>query len=123
MTNRAAVNIEKLAEKYYGRMNDCSAGTFLKGPCGDEMEIYLDVENKKITDVKVFTTGCEYTKTCGVTMASMAHNRTIYEAMDISAKDVLDRCPAVPDDHTHCNILAVSVLYRAIASYLLNKNL
>ena len=39
----------------------------------------------KIIDIKVFTTGCEYTKTCGVTMASMAHNKTIYEAMDISA--------------------------------------
>ncbi|MBU0580974.1 MAG: iron-sulfur cluster assembly scaffold protein [Candidatus Margulisbacteria bacterium] len=122
MTNRSTINIEKLAEKYYGRMNDCSAGAFLKGPCGDEMEIYIDIENNKIVDIKVFTDGCEYTRTCGVTMASMAHHKTIYEAMGISAKDVLDNCPTIPDDHTHCNILAVSVLYRAIASYLLTRN-
>jgi nitrogen fixation protein NifU and related proteins len=113
--------IKELENKYYGRMNDCTTGTFLKGPCGDEIELYLDIENKKITDVKIFTDGCEYTKVCGITMAGLAHNRTVFEAMDISAKDVLDNCPAIPDDHTHCNILAVSVLYKAIALYLLEK--
>ena len=108
-------------EKYYGRMNDCISAAVMKGPCGDEMEVYLDIKDKKITDIKVFTTGCSFTKTCGIVMADLADGKTIYEAMDISAKNVLENCGALPKDHVHCNILAVSVLYKAIAVYLLQK--
>ncbi len=112
--------LNELMKKYYGKLEKCTTSAIIKGPCGDEMEMYIRIEDDKITEIKVFTTGCIYTKTCGVTLANMVDDKTINEAMDISAKDVKDKNPTIPEDHIHCNILAVSVLYRAIALYLMN---
>jgi NifU-like protein involved in Fe-S cluster formation len=36
-------------QKFFGRMNDPTSSSYLKGPCGDSMEFYLVIENKKIT--------------------------------------------------------------------------
>ncbi|MDD5456271.1 MAG: iron-sulfur cluster assembly scaffold protein [Candidatus Margulisbacteria bacterium] len=112
------ITVKTKPGQYYGRMNCCDVSAVLRGPCGDEIEIYMDITNNIITDIKVFTTGCRYTKICALALAELACKKTIYEAMDISAKNVLDTC-ATPADHAHCNILAVSVLYRAIALYLM----
>lgn len=109
-----------LSHKYYGRINDSIVSTYLKGPCGDEMEIYFDVIEEKISDIKVFTTGCEHTKIFGIIMASIADNKTIYEAMNISAGEIINSCPDLHKNNIHCGILAASVLYKAIATYLLN---
>lgn len=113
--------LNNLINKYYGKLDKCSISASLKGPCGDEMEVFLAINNKKINTIKVFTNGCIFTKTCGVVMASLADKKTIFQAMAISARDVLDKCKSIPEDHLHCNILAVSVLYRAIALFLLNE--
>lgn len=115
------VCLEELINKYYGKLENSSISAALKGPCGDEMEVFLNIENNKIIDIKVFTNGCMFTRTCGVVMASLADKKTIYEAMDISARDVLCNNSNIPADHIHCNILAVSTLYRAIALFLLNN--
>ncbi len=110
---------EKAMEKYYGRTNDCVSSASLTGPCGDEMEVYLDIEDDRISRIKVFSTGCAYTVLCGTTMASLADQRSVLDALGISPKDVLEKLPGVPEDHKHCAILAVSTLYRAIAMFWL----
>lgn len=38
--------------KFFGRMNDSTSSSYLKGPCGDAMEFYLVIEDKMITDIK-----------------------------------------------------------------------
>lgn len=121
MTDASTLSsIQKQAmEKYYGRTNDCVSSADLKGPCGDEMEVYLDVEDGRISRIKVFSTGCEYTALCATTMAALADQRGIFDALGISPKDVLEKLPGIPSDHKHCAILAVSTLYRAIAMFWL----
>jgi len=108
-------------EKYYGRMNDPISSSFLKGPCGDEMEFYLVIENDKITEIKYYTEGCHATRACAAMAAKLAEGKTIKEALSISAGEVIARLKGLPEDHLHCSILSVSTLYRAIADYLLKK--
>ena len=105
--------------RYFGRMNDPTASSYLKGPCGDEMEFYLVIENDTITDIKYFTEGCEATKCCAAMTARLAKGKTIKEALSLSAGEVIKKLKGLPEDHLHCSILAVSTLYRAIADYLL----
>ena len=107
--------------KFFGRMNDPTASSYLKGPCGDSMEFYLVIEDKKISDIKYYTDGCGATRACAAMVAYLAYGRTVSEALSISAGEVARRLKGLPDDHLHCSILAVSTLYRAIADYLLKK--
>ncbi|MBU4252384.1 MAG: iron-sulfur cluster assembly scaffold protein [Candidatus Omnitrophica bacterium] len=108
-------------EKYFGRMNDPTSSSYLKGPCGDAMEFYLVIENDKITEIKYYTDGCHATKACAAMAAKLAEGKTIKEALSISAGEVIVRLKGLPEDHLHCSILSVSTLYRAIADYLLKK--
>jgi len=108
-----------LIDQFIGRMNSPTSSAFLKGICGEEMEFYLVIENNKITAVKFYSEGCEGTKACAAMAASLALNKTVKEALLISAGEVIKKLPALPREHLHCSILAVSVLYKAIADYLL----
>ena len=105
--------------KFWGRMNGPTASSYLKGPCGDSMEFYLVIENKKITNIQYYTDGCFPTKACAAMVAHMAYGKTVNEALAISAGEVIKRLAGLPEDHLHCSILAVSTLYRAIADYLM----
>ena len=113
------MKLNDLVEKYFGRMNDPVSSSYLKGPCGDEMEFYLVIEKGKITDIKFYTEGCEETKCCAAMTADLASGKVIEEALMISPGMVKEKLPGLPPDHLHCTILAVSALYRAIADYLL----
>ncbi len=106
-------------KKYFGRMNDPVGSAYIKGPCGDEMEVYLEIQKGHINDIKFYTDGCIATHVCGEKMAEMVIGKDIHEAMGVSPKTVLDLLVGLPEDHVHCAILAVSTLYKAIAEYLL----
>ena len=105
--------------KYFGRMNDPTSSSYLKGPCGDAMEFYLVIDDNKITEIKYYTDGCHPTRACEAMAAKLADGKTIKEALMISAGEIIARLKGLPEDHLHCSILSVSTLYRAIADYLL----
>ncbi|MCP4651332.1 MAG: iron-sulfur cluster assembly scaffold protein [PVC group bacterium] len=106
--------------KYSGRMNAPDSAAIIKGPCGDEIEFYLCIKDGLIEDIKFYTEqGCTATIICAETTARLAHKKTIDEALGISPQLVKNILKELPADHSHCTILAVSTLYRAIADYLL----
>jgi len=107
--------------KHFGRMSDSISAASIKGPCGDEMEFYLVIDNGAVKEVKFFTTGCVATIACGETTARLALGKSIDDALSISPRKVKDILTGLPEDHSHCSILAVSTLHRAIADYLLKK--
>lgn len=108
-------------EKYFGRMNDPTASSYLEGPCGDAMEFYLVINKGRITEIKYYTDGCHATRACAAMAAKLADGKTLKEVLSISAGEVIAELKGLPADHLHCSILAVSTLYRAIADYLLKK--
>ncbi|MFA5338115.1 MAG: iron-sulfur cluster assembly scaffold protein [Candidatus Omnitrophota bacterium] len=108
-------------EKFFGRMNGPTSCAVFKGPCGDEMEFYLVIDDGKIIEAKCYTDGCKETRMCGLMVAYLAHNKTVNEALAISAGEVIRKLKNLSFEHRHCSILAVSTLYRAIADYLLKK--
>lgn len=107
--------------EFYGRMNDPVASACIQGPCGDEMEFYLVIRDRKITSVKYYSEGCAATRACGAMVARLARGLEILEALRISAGEVMSRLKGLPEDHLHCSILSVIAFYRAIADYLFKK--
>jgi len=114
--------LELAGEKeLFGRMNDPSGASCLRGPCGDEMEFYLDIEEDRIRDIKYYTDGCEATKACGALTARLAKGRKIEEALCVSAGEIMKKIKDLPEANSHCPILAVSSFYRAVADHLLRR--
>jgi nitrogen fixation NifU-like protein len=78
-------------QELFGRMNDPTSPAYIKGPCGDEMEFYLVIEDNKITAVKYFTQGCDATRSCAAMTASLARGKIINEALSISSGEVIKK--------------------------------
>ena len=106
-------------DQYFGRLNDPSASSYVKGLCGEEMEFYLVIRDGVITDIRYYTEGCDGTRSCGAAAAALALNRPLEEALTISAGEVIGELAPLPEEHKHCAILAVITLYKALAEYLL----
>ena len=83
------------------------------------MEFYLLIDNNIIQEAKFYTNGCISTIVCGEITAQLAQGKNINNALGISPKQIKELLQGLPENHSHCSILAVSALYRAIADYLL----
>lgn len=105
--------------EYCGRMTAPDAASRLKGPCGDEMEFYLVIEDEILKEVKYYSEGCEFTRACAAMTARAASGRTVEQALCLSAGEIKSKLKGLPPDHLHCSILAVTTLYRAIAAHLM----
>ncbi len=106
-------------DPFFGRMNDPTGSGFIRGGCGDEMEVYLYIRDEIIEDVKYHTDGCANTRSCGSAVARRAKGRSITDALSISPGELIRSGECEPEEGRHCAILAVSTFYQAIADYLL----
>ena len=106
-------------DPFFGRMNDPTGAGTISGPCGDEMEFYLYIQDDVIRDAKYYTDGCANTRACGYAVARRAKGRPVIAALAINPADIINSGECLPEEGRHCAILAVSTLYRAIADYLM----
>ncbi len=83
------------------------------------MEFYLEIRDNVIQEVKYYTEGCESARLCGQAAAKTAQGKTVMDALAISPREIIDSKVCLPEEGSHCAILAVSALYRAIADFLL----
>lgn len=104
---------------YCGRMNAPLCSAWLKGVCGDEMEFYIDITQGKITGIQYYTTGCESTKACALTLIKSVIGRKVNDALFVSPEFIISRITDLPKANYHCAILTLSTFYKAIAQYML----
>ena len=103
------------------RLNDPDGAAWTKGLCGDTMEIYLVIKEERITEAFFYTDGCTASRACGSAAANLAENKTLLDALRLSPADVLDMWDDIPQGNTHCAILAIGTVHKAIADYLLRR--
>ena len=102
-----------------GRMNDPDGSAFIKGICGDSMEMYLIIKDNAVVESKFYTDGCNASRFCGATASRLAEGKSLKDVLRLSPADVIDAWGEIPGGNVHCAILAVSTLYKALAEYLL----
>ncbi|MFH0975165.1 MAG: iron-sulfur cluster assembly scaffold protein [Spirochaetota bacterium] len=102
-----------------GRMNDPDGAASITGLCGDTMEMYLIINNNKISESWFFTNGCASSIAAGSATAELAKGKEINEALSISPADIINQLKNNPVFEIHCAILAVMTLDKAIADYIL----
>ena len=85
--------------------------------CGDLMEIHIQVEDDRITDIKFKTFGCGSAIATSSMVTEMAKGKTLDEALKITRKDVADELDGLPPQKMHCSNLAADALHKAIEDY------
>ncbi len=104
-----------------GTIENADGYAKITGPCGDTMEVWLNVRNDKISDISFMTDGCGTSITSGSMMTTLAHGKSIGEAAKISQKDILDALGGMPEESQHCALLAANTLKKAISDCLIAR--
>ena len=85
--------------------------------CGDLMEMYLEVKDDVITDIKFQTFGCGSAIATSSMVTEMAKGKHVDEAMKITRNDVASELDGLPPKKMHCSNLAADALHEAIKDY------
>ncbi|MCX6741295.1 MAG: Fe-S cluster assembly scaffold protein NifU [Candidatus Parcubacteria bacterium] len=90
--------------------------------CGDVMELYIKVEDNKITDAKFQTFGCAAAIATSSMVTELVKGKTLDEALKISNETVTEALGGVPAIKRHCSVLAEEALKAAIKDYQEKKH-
>ena len=100
--------------------NASGVGTVGNAKCGDIMRIFLDIDEdtKVIKDCKFKTFGC------GAAVATeLVKGKTIYEALQITNKAVMEALDGLPPIKIHCSLLAEEAIHAALWDYATKNNI
>ena len=105
------------APGFVGLLEKPSGRAEAKGICGDSIGVHIGVVDGLLKEVLVQPNGCVYTQVCAGAVSNLARGKSIEEALELEAEDVVAELGGLPQDHYHCARLAVNALGEAIADY------
>lgn len=103
-----------------GEIDDASGvGTVGNAKCGDIMRMYLDIdeETKIIRDCKFKTFGCGAAVATSSMATELVIGKTIYEALEVTNKAVMEALDGLPPVKVHCSLLAEEAIHAALWDY------
>ena len=105
--------------------NPDGVGTVGHAKCGDIMRIYLDIdpETKVIRDCKFKTFGCGAAVASSSMATEMVKGKTIYEALEVTNKAVMEALDGLPQVKIHCSLLAEEAIHAALWDYAEKNNI
>ena len=105
--------------------NPDGVGTVGNAKCGDIMRIYLDIdpETKVIRDCKFKTFGCDAADVLSSMATEMVKGKTIYEALEVTNKAVMEALDGLPQVKIHCSLLAEEAIHAALWDYAEKNNI
>ena len=105
--------------------NASGVGTVGNAKCGDIMRIYLDIDEdtKVIKDCKFKTFGCGAAVATSSMATELVIGKTIYEAMEVTNKAVMEALDGLPPVKIHCSLLAEESIHAALWDYAEKHNI
>ena len=85
--------------------------------CGDLMEIYIEVEDDRIKDIKFQTFGCGSAVATSSMVTELVKGMSLDEAMKVTRDDVAGALDGLPPIKMHCSNLAADALHAAIKNW------
>ena len=107
---------------HMGEMENPGGHGKVTGPCGDTVTIFLRIDNDKIIDARFVTDGCATTIAAGSMACELAIGKTFKEAFKITREVILEQLGGLPEESTHCALLASNTLRTALTDYLSSRN-
>ena len=106
-----------LDPKNQGRMVEPDAYGVIHGCCGDTMEIYLRLDDDRITQATFMTDGLEPALACGSMLTTMVQGLSPDEAGEIGPRELIVALDSLPRAKMHCASLTVNALQQALAEW------
>ena len=104
--------------------NASGVGTVGNAKCGDIMRIYFDIDdNQVIRDVKFKTFGCGAAVATSSMATELVKGKTIYEALEVTNKAVMEALDGLPPVKVHCSLLAEEAIHAALWDYAENNGI
>lgn len=103
--------------KNVGELLNPTAAARITGPCGDTVQIHLEIRGDIVSDSKFITDGCGASIACGSVITELVKGKTVEEASKLTPDDILAVLGGLPDDNLHCPVLAVDTLKAALRDY------
>lgn len=118
---------EKVAQRLLnvanlGEIPNPDGYAFVRGDCGDCMEVFLAIQDRRIREARFDTLGCGFTIACGSIAMERAEGLSLSEAMRVSPQQISDDLGGLPASHFHCAELAAEALKKAVQDCLLHGN-
>ena len=95
--------------------NASGVGTVGNAKCGDIMRMYLDIDED--TKCKFKTFGCGAAVATSSMATELVKGKTIYEALEVTNKAVMEALDGLPPVKVHCSLLAEEAIHAALWDY------
>ena len=99
--------------------NASGVGTVGNAKCGDIMRMYLDIDEdtKIIKECKFKTFGCGAAVATSSMATELVKGKTIYEALEVTNKAVMEALDGLPPVKVQCSNLAEEAIHAALWDY------
>ena len=99
--------------------NASGVGTVGNAKCGDIMRMYLDIDEdtKIIKECKFKTFGCGAAVATSSMATELVKGKTIYEALEVTNKAVMEALDGLPPLQVHCSLSAEEAIHAALWDY------
>jgi ATP-binding protein involved in chromosome partitioning len=108
---------KRVLPENFGPLRDANGNARVTGPCGDTVEMWIDVRDGNIEDASATSDGCSYSIQASCTIASMVTGMPFDMAKELSEADVMSVLVDYPESSRHCVVLSLHVLRKALEDY------
>lgn len=85
--------------------------------CGDQMKMFLCIEDDVITDVKWKTYGCASAIASTSALSELVKGKTLDDALKVGPAEIAEYLGGLPQHKFHCSVLGHEALAAAIQNY------
>ena len=100
--------------RFWGRMERPTGYSRITGSCGDTVEIFLSLEEGRVSAASFTTTGCGTSAVCGSVACELAIGKALEEVEHVTGEMILEVLEGLPEDNVHCAFLAAETLQAAL---------
>lgn len=90
--------------------------------CGDQMKMFLQIEDDRIIDVKWKTYGCASAIASTSALSELAKGKSLDDALKIGPEEITEYLGGLPQHKVHCSVLGHEALSAAIRDYRKSEN-
>jgi nitrogen fixation NifU-like protein len=100
-----------------GEIEDADGVGEAGNPHGDQMKIFLKIQDDRIEDVKFKTFGCAAAIASSSMATEMIKGKTLKEAWELTNEDVVEALEGLPPGKLECSVVSREAIHRAINDY------
>lgn len=101
-----------------GELADADGYALVGDPsCGDQMKLWIKVEQGIITDIKFKSFGCPGAIATSSMATTLALGKSLDEAKKLTDDDIIRALGGIPENKKHCSLMGVMALHAAIKNY------